>query len=336
MVEPDDPWVGLGPSSAPDSINARRIIGIGSDAWGLYWGVDSLDHCLLILQFQTAQTYAQRLPRLRGLVVENRVADGGSGQRLIVRLTDNEQREIFHRFCLDVKDATSLAKSEDDAVARFITRTRSWNRLLRSGSDSRLSDAEQMGLIGELRLVESHLLVVLPVQDVVSAWVGPFGASKDFQFGLVCVEAKAMSPQKAEIIVASIDQLDESNTAKLLLYVSEVGSAGGESPTALTVLDMASRVRKKIAELDVSALMMFEDRMSALGFDWDDDYSDKSWEIGRETVYEILGDFPRVTPRHLISGVKEVTYAIDLTKCEDFKVEVKELRRAILGNIDEC
>ena len=131
----DDPWEDIDVSPEASQINARRIADAGSAAWGLYWAVDAQRHCLLILQRGSGRRQSQRLPRLRGLSVEASPTEDGSGERVIIRLTDGEQREVFHRFCIDVVEATRVAKSADEAIERFLARTWRWHRLLRSGQD---------------------------------------------------------------------------------------------------------------------------------------------------------------------------------------------------------
>ena len=333
-MKTDDPWKDIGRPSEPNTINARRISGIGSLAWGLYWAIDSQQQCLLILQHRTARQPSHRLPRLRGLLVEDSVTEDGVGCRVIIRLTDREQREVFHRFCTDVMEATGLAQSEEEAIGRFLTRTWRWHRLLRSGRDGRLSDEEQMGLIGELRLLETHLLPAMPAGDAVEGWVGPMGAPKDFQIGLVCVEAKARGHQKAAVRVSSIHQLDAPGAAQLFLYVSEVAAAPVESRSARTVTEVADRVRSAIEARDMSAMLAFEERLNAAGFNWEDDYSDKSWVIGAEELFKVTEGFPRVTPSMVPLGVDDVRYAIALSACDKFRVEIDFLTRAITGERD--
>ena len=157
----DDPWKGIDPPTDDAGISARRIPGEGSHIWGLYWALDSQRHCLLILQHRAENHLARRLPRLRGLLVEALPTEDGSGERLIIRLTDGEQRELFHRFCMDVVDATRPSRSGTEAVERFLVRTWRWHHLLRGGGDGRLSQEEQKGLIGELCVLEHQLLPVI-------------------------------------------------------------------------------------------------------------------------------------------------------------------------------
>ena len=247
----EDPWEEIAVSPKASQISARRIPNAGSTTWGLYWAVDAQRHCLLILQVGSGHRKSRRLPRLRGLSVEASPTEDGSGERVIIRLTDHEQREVFHRFCVDVVEATRVAKSADEATQRFLARTWRWHRLLRSGQDGRLSEEEQKGLIGELRVIERCLLEVIDVRDAVEGWTGPLGAPKDFELGLVGIEAKARSPQRAEVRISSVDQLDSAGMSRLFLNVIEVGAAFDESATALTITDLATRVRGRIAALDM-------------------------------------------------------------------------------------
>ena len=330
----EDPWEGIAVLPEASQISALRIPDAGSTEWGLYWAVDAQRHCLLILQRGSGRRQSQRLPRLRGLSVEASPIEDGSGERVIIRLTDGEQREVFHRFCVDVVEATRVAKSADEAIERFLARTWRWHRLLRSGRDGRLSEDEQKGLIGELRVIEGCLLEVIEARDAVEGWTGPLGAPKDFELGLVGIEAKARSPQRAEVRISSVDQLDSAGVARLFLSVIEVGAAFDDSATAVTVTDVAMRVRNRIAALDMSASIVFDERLAATGFDWEDDYSDTHWSIGDEVVYEVGDGFPRLTPSMVPAAVDDVRYTISMAGCEGFRVRQAALAEAILGDDD--
>jgi len=329
----EDPWADIDPPAEKIGINARRIAKAGSHAWGLYWGLDSHGHCLLILQHRSEHPPSRRLPLLRGLRVEAQPTEEQSGERLIIRLTDGEQREVFRRFCLDVVDATRPARTEEEAAERFLARTWRWHRLLRGGGDARLSEEEQKGLIGELCVLEHRLIPALAPAVAVLAWVGPNRAPKDFLIGRIGIESKAHSPHVPCVRISSAEQLDAAGTARLFLHVVEVAGAPGHS-ASVTVTDVASRVRNVIASSDLSAAILFEERLHAAGLDWSDDYSDNPLLIGDASLYEVREGFPRIVPPMLQPGVEDLKYSVALPRCESFRVDMTVLARAISGEAD--
>ena len=326
----EDPWTGINPSSENAAINARRIPDTGTHTWGLYWALDRQHHCLLILQHQAKPLSSRRLPKLRGLRVETQPAEAQPGERLIIRLTDREQREVFYRFCTDIVDATRLSTTDEEAVERFLLRTWRWHRLLRVGVDGRLSQDEQKGLIGELCVLEHQLVPTIGPADAVRAWSGPLGAPKDFQVGRIGIEAKTFSPHSPVVRVSSAEQLDTSGTAHLFLYVVEVSSALGDS-ASVTVRDVASRVYNLIASSDMAAAIQFEECLIATGFEWKHDYSDNPFSIGHPFVFEVLPEFPRIAPSMFRPGVERVRYSVVLSHCEGFRVDMTVLAKAIRG-----
>ena len=325
----EDPWKGIEPPGQDARINARRVA--QSTPWGLYWAVDSDRNVLLILQHGRGSRRSRRLPTLRGLRVEAQSADGGSDERIVIRLTDREQREIFLRFCEDVVETTVLAKTEEQAVERFLARTWRWHRLLRSGHESRLTDDEQKGLIGELVVLERYLLPVLGAAAAVRCWTGPLGAPQDFESGRVHIEAKAHSSTRSRVTISSEHQLESCAGDTLFLHVTEVVMAAESTADAFTVTDFANRTRSPIAEHDMVAVELFEERLSAIGFDWDDDYSDNLWLVVRESLYDVQEGFPRITPEMFPGGVGNVRYTISLPECESFRVEFAALVDAVAG-----
>lgn len=329
----EDPWSSITPPARTARISARRVD--RSTRWGLYWGVDADRNILLILQHAGTTGRSRRLPALRGLRVEVQPADDTSDERIVIRLTDPEQREIFLRFCQDIVDATALARTEEQAVERFFARTWRWHRLLRSGRDSRLGDEEQKGLIGELVVLEKHLLPTLGALDAVRCWTGPLDTPQDFEISRLHVEAKAQGASSPGVTISSEHQLDCGEGDTLFLHVTEVVAAAEDTSGAFTVTEFAGRIRSLIAGHDMVALDLFEERLSAAGFDWTDDYSDRLWLVGRESLYEVREGFPRITPAMFPGGVDRVRYAISLPECEAFRVEPAELAAAAAGATDD-
>ena len=232
-------------------------------------------------------------------------------------------------------EATALAKTEEQAVERFLARTWRWHRLLQGSRDGRLGDEEQKGLIGEFVVLERHLLPVLGALDAVRCWTGPTGTPQDFEISRVHVEAKARGASAPRVTISSEHQLESASADTLYLHVTEVTIAAEDAAGAVTVTGMASRIRALMAGRDMAAVELFEARLEAAGFDWTDDYSDKLWLVGGEFLYEVREGFPRITSATVPRGTGDVRYTISLPDCEAFRVVPAALVTAVSGATDD-
>lgn len=326
----EDPWEDLSPPSMANAINAKRV-----DAeilWGFFWARSVDDKCLFVIQHNAESTPSGRLPRLQGIEVTDSDGTEGVDRVLIFKLEESVHRDLFHRLCLDIVECASAATTEKEAVLLALARTWRWHHLLRGGGDQRLSPEQQKGLIGELLVIERHLLPTLAAMDVVAAWRGPQGAPKDFEIGRVCIEVKSRrGAATPHVAVSSESQLDESDLDALFLYVADLDRAPSDSTEGVSLTDVATRVRDVIAGLDQGAVEAFEGLLTAAGFRWSDDYSDALWIEGTSRLYRVNGSFPRITAGQIATGVGNVRYSISLVDCEPFLVEMSALESTVGG-----
>ena len=327
----ENPWRDLTVPDPAAGLSARRITDVGDARWGLYWAVDWRRQCLLVLVHSEGLTSQHRWPTLRGLSIERQAASRGQ-EFLVFRLTDGEHRDIFYRFCTDLVGAAGAARSEQEGVDVCIMRTWRWHRLLKRGRDGRLTPEEQKGIIGELTVLMDLLMPTIGVTQAIAAWVGPLGASWDFETGTTGIESKACAPLASRVRIASADQLGSDEAHALFLHVTEVVAAVQGSSAALTVTQLVERAREFIESQDTSALGEFEERLTATGYDDADDYADQLWLIGDAAIFAVVEGFPRIMPPMLPSGVSDVRYQITLAQCEPFRVEAADLSAAISGS----
>lgn len=305
-------------------LSARRIADVGGTRWGLYWAVDWRRRCLLVLIHPEGLTSQHRWPTLRGLRVERQPAEGGQ-EYLVFRLTDTEHRDIFYRFCADLVGAAGAARSEQEAVDMCIMRTWRWHRLLKSGRDGRLTSEEQKGLIGEVAVLTGLVVPAIGIAEGIKAWVGPFGAARDFETGPAAIESKAVAPLASAVRIASADQLVSSDAHAVFLHLTEIAAAVDGVSDAVTVTEVVEQARQFIASRETSALGDFEERLMAAGYNETDDYSEQLWLTGDSSVFAVIDGFPRIIPAMLPSAVSDVRYQITLAACEPFRVEVTDV-----------
>ena len=324
----DDPWRDLTPPTAAASINARRVD--ESNPWSFFWARAIDGKCLLVLRHALESSPTRRLPSLKG--VEVAVADGDNKdtRMLVFRLLDSKQRDIFHQLCIDIVAAGASARTEQEVVELVVARTWRWHHLLRGGAGGRLSEDEQKGLVGELIVLDRHLLAHLSPFDSLAAWRGPLGAPKDFEIGRTGIEAKARRGAATPyVLITSEHQLDGEGCDSLFLHVVDLSHAPDSAAGAFTVADMVGRVRDRIAAADSTATDGFENLLAAAGFRWEDDYSDFKWVEGPSRIYAVIEGFPRITARTVATGVSNVRYSASLVECERFAVAASTLDGAI-------
>jgi hypothetical protein len=334
MTENDDPWKQLSPPQ-----NVLQVTGRRADKtlrWDIFWAVDVDRSCLLIFRHTRGLKPKKRLPRLRGLELERRAPDDDPSEMLVLRLVEREQREIFHRLCSDIIAATKRASTEEEALELFLGRTWRWHRLLRGGRDSRLSDEEQKGLLGELRILSGLLFPTIGVRSAIRSWTGPDDAPKDFEIGRICIEAKARRGAATPYVAISTEhQLATQGVDALFLHVSEITGASENDAGATSIIEIAKDVRQRVEAADMMSLDMFDEKLAAVGLDLEDDYSGSLWLIGTSHLYEVVEGFPRITPELYPTGVSNVRYSISLPECEPFRTDESTVRRLISDRADD-
>lgn len=323
----EDPWHRIAPPIRADLLSMRRVEVEGR--WDFYWAKDSETRSLLVLRAAAASMPKARLPHLKGvdLLLQAPTEDSKAG--LVVRLLDQSHRDIFLSLCLDIMNAAGAAVLEADAVSRAVARTWRWHHLLRGGRGL-LSADEQIGLIGELTVLEKSLVPTVGALAAVDAWRGPLGETQDFCVGPICIEAKARGRTGAsEVQISSEHQLDIPDSGALFLLVSVFEGAGSDDEPGATVTDVARRVRTLIETSDERALGRFDALLEAAGLDFHADYSAWSWREAEKSVFHVKEGFPRLVPGELPSCVSKVHYSLFLPGCAEYLVPSAALESAL-------
>jgi hypothetical protein len=322
MTEVDNPWAAL----APGNIDARRVSPNGRHDF--FWIISGHAEPGLLLRLEAGLDEPKPLPKMRNLDLGFRDIPGGRG--LVLLLKDPDQRELFASLCLDIVRSAETAPDSADALQRAIRRTMRWHHLLRGGRNDMLSLEEQRGLLGELQFLR-HLTELVGPYAAIEAWKGPAGASKDFELDRCLVEVKARrGAAKPFVQISSEDQLSEVDGCRLFLVVSAVDAA--IKPQGKSLNDYVLELEKFFAAAEPEAYRLWEVAITEAGFDFDDDYSDRRWTMGKSQEFEVSDEFPRITPP-LRAGVSGVRYSIALDACAPYLVDAGLLNEAIMTGV---
>ena len=220
--------------------------------------------------------------------------------------------EILHR--VDGGEAPTIAV--EGTIADF-------QDLLRDDSKQDVSDAQILGLIGEL-VVLRELGRISPL--AVEAWTGPYEQRHDFRRREHALEVKTSARSDTTTVsISSCDQLAEPSGGSLVLvHVNVERSHQG-------ILSVASLV-SEISELGVARTQL-EKGLAALGCL---DSLSEGWNrisCGLEGIsaYRVTEGFPRITSALfpggvLPDGIDSIAYTVDLRSAKDF----------ILSDGDRC
>jgi hypothetical protein len=301
----NNPWDQL------NSDDARRVDTQGK--YDFFWIMIEPKMPGLMLKLSNLPSKTPRLPKLKNLVISFRSIAGGAA--LVLGLKEHSQLELFETLCRDVVAAGEAAEDREDALSRSIMRTMRWHHLLRGGRTQGLSVEEQRGLIGELEFLRKLILGLGP-ETAVESWVGPTGASKDFELIGSCIEVKARrAASKPFVFISSADQLADVDGHRLFLRVSSVSSA--ILPEGQDLHDHV-RMTAELLEGNSEAHYAWEEALYATGYDLLNKYDDRRWLLEPAINFEIVEGFPRIIPP-LLNGVEGLRYSVSLEACAPFE-----------------
>lgn len=306
----NDPWDGLDPGG----IDARRISPSAHQSF--FWVVSANSELGLLLRLVDDTDDVLPLPRMRNLDLGYREVAGR--RSLLLLLRDVEQKELFASFCHDIVRAGEAAADGQDALQRTIRRTMRWHHLMRGGRTGRLSLEEQRGLMGELRFLR-HLIDLIGPRAAIEAWKGPSGSSKDFELDGCLVEVKARrGASKPHVQISSEDQLADVPGCRLFLLISPVDAV--VKPHGQTLTDHVRELDRLFSVAEPGVYDLWEEAIAETGFDFEDDYSERRWVIGKSRFHEVKDGFPRLIPP-VPAGVSGIRYSIGLEACAPYAVE---------------
>lgn len=231
---------------------------------------------------------------------------------MALRLRQSDLTGVFGRLCQDLLDATEDVADDRALVALFKDRLNLWKKLFRDNGNGLLRDHEVKGLIAELLTLKSMLEASgRRPEEIVSAWVGPFGADQDFLFGDEAVEVKAVGPSADAISISSLQQLDCA--APLSIRVLTMRAATPGEADAVNLNELARELEGQLAS-DPDALAAFRARLLEACYVEHEHYDSVVFQPTRREVFAVNDRFPRLTAAAVPTGISSASYCIALDR----------------------
>jgi hypothetical protein len=178
----------------------------------------------------------------------------------------------------------------------------------------RLSDEQEIGLIGELWVLQ-YLIGRMEGSAAIECWRGPHGEEHDFDIEGVDVEVKSTMSENRRHWIGHIGQLQPSlNRALWLISIQFTTAAAGGT----TLPSVIAAVR--IMLTDAQAIDRFDRHLEAIGWRNEDAalYQRRVRLRSKPPIFRVDERFPALTPARLVAAAldpsrfAQVRYMIDL------------------------
>ena len=306
------PWTVIERPASSSNFNVRLVGGSENPSGRkVFWGKSFEGHPALLVEYGPKQWKPTPLPLFEHLAVYDYRHMG----TLAIVLKSGDMEDFFYRVALDIIHSLQRLGKEASRAATIL-RLQRWSAFLKP-SRARLSHEEQKGLVGELLFLQRFAFEAYNQAEALTHWAGPDAGRRDFEFGQTFVEVKTKrGSANPEIAISSEMQLNTNDSERLFLYVTEINDAIADDPEAFTVSDIVGETREALSSpLDQA---VFEEKLAKVGYFDEDDYSADRWCKGETSIYEVYGQFPRITSESCPAGITKVKYQIDLSCCQDY------------------
>ncbi len=267
----------------------------------------------------------------RGYLIDVFLEKSTPDERAFVRIREvNTQfREIFKTFCVDLLEDWCSHSDAAHALSGLSFKLERWRKFFQRERVG-LSREEYIGLYGELSFVEQALTNNIPVYSLLGAWQGPFGTNQDFLFGTIAAEIKTATGNAPDSIrIANVRQLDTRGLDILFLvhYSFDFRQKSGT-----TLLQIVKNLRERISTSNSDALLTFNDRLLDAGFvdAAIGKYGDWGFTLRKHAVFRVEDVFPRILEGSFPAGISEVSYTLNLSVADPFKIPDSDLWRVIV------
>ena len=269
----------------------------------------------VILKFPSVRlSSGERLPEGQGFAVERTAPAGPDQLCLALTRRTTGSMELFTAMACDVLGALDefvlTGASETRLLRVLLGRVGAWQEFMRKGSPMPGPEAE-IGLTGELLLLQALLDAGLSPTAVVEAWVGPLDGVQDFQLGTGAIEVKStLSTTGFPARIGSLDQLDDSIRQPLFVVAMRLRQAD----SGRRLPEVVAAIRDALKD-HPEAVRIFGDRLVATGyFDTHAAEYVRQFIILEVRVMMVQDGFPRLTFGTVPSGITRAMYDIDLDK----------------------
>lgn len=312
-------WRDIAPAAGSGADNVRRVV--VSHPLDFFRGRNHAGQFIFSLAADSGGRDLPRPPKLHGIDVSVERLQG-DGARLILTLEDRDQFDIFRALCGHLLEATANhPRGANGAGLRLVLqRLVDWHNMLRRRREGLLTTEKIIGLVGELLFLRDQIIPHADITGALTAWRGAHGDEQDFAIGFWQIEVKTqLSTSDQRLLISSEAQLDTAGSRLLLCHQTVARSPGAN---AVSLNALVEELRRQAMEAGQPILDQLEEALEACGYVRREEYDESAWLLTDRRLFDVRDDFPRLVPAMLPAGVHMVSYAIRLSACQDFAINL--------------
>ncbi|MGD7048822.1 PD-(D/E)XK motif protein [Rossellomorea marisflavi] len=306
----DNPWISL------DPLKMRRVNEEINENYNAFWIADVLGQYGLMIQFDKNISPSPKTIKLNG--VQIKIDNSSNPNKLILLLNDLQEWEIFFVLCKDLINVMRV--KSDEVILQILKRLERWQKLLQKKTTRSLSREEQMGMFGELKILQKRIIPNYGCPTGIHSWVGALGDKQDFLLEKLAIEVKSYRVSSSKTIwISSKEQLNSDKNPLYLFSCALIEGINGE-----TIDDLVEDILNKLEETNLRK--EFIKKVEQYGY-ISEIHKDSLYKFAMEKVivYEVKEGFPKFNLDQFSPWIRDVKYSIDLTGCSEFQVNEKEI-----------
>jgi hypothetical protein len=228
-------------------------------------------------------------------------------------LEDDSLTELFCKFCEDIIESTRDGKPED-GFSPIVERWNTWVRFFTKTAPP-LSESEIVGLIGEILFLQNEMIERYGIDQALEAFIGVDKAHKDFEIDNTWYEVKTIHNGAKSIKISSLEQLESNKAGSLEVVTLDQGTLGTKD--SITLNSVVTNFKEKLSRKQT---LEFDDKMRRANYMFDERYDDFIFILVRIDQYTVKDGFPKIMRTNLPSGISKVSYEIDLSSIENYRI----------------
>ena len=240
-----------------------------------------------------------------------------NGETLTLRfsLENNDLLEYFCTFCQDLLDSVRVINDDETAYHTLRSRYYSWRQLFRPDK-ANMTEAEVMGLIGELLFLKDFMIAERGIDIALESWMGPEKTHKDFSDKSDWFEIKTITFGKEIVHISSIEQLDSDIEGYLVVYELEKMSPSFDGIRLNQLVNGIISILTNTSQREI-----FMAKLQMYGFDFSNENDNLVYALRNERKYRVdTENFPRIHRTMLPDAIARVQYDLLLSEIETFKL----------------